>query len=181
MSAAEALRMSYAAGIDLSVDEDDLVLQALSEPPSAVLDMLRRHKAGVVELLRRGLRVRYCRWSTEDWQLFFDERAGIAEFDGGLSRAEAEASAFTHCIAEWLNRNPMHSPPGRCFGCGRCESSHDRLLPVGIGSAGEVWLHSGCSSAWYAGRKAEAIAALAAMGIRAPGNLPNDFGKNGSA
>lgn len=127
-------------------------------------------------LLRSG----ECGWSAEEWQLFFDERAGIAEFDGGLSRAEAEASAFAHCVAEWLNRNPMRSPPGRCFGCGGHEALHDRLLPIGIGSAGEVWLHSGCSSAWYLGRKAEAIAALATMGIRAPANFPNDFGKIGS-
>ena len=171
--------MAHAAGVALSVDHDDLVLDAPSEPPSVVLDLLRQHKAGVVTLLQRGLRVRYCRWSAEDWQLFFDERAEIAEFDGGLSRAEAEANAFAHCVAEWLNHNPMHSPPGRCFGCGGYESSHDRLLPFGIGSAGQVWLHSGCCSAWYAGRKAEAVAALAAMGIRAPANLPNDFGKNG--
>jgi hypothetical protein len=173
--------MAHAAGIDLAIDEDDLVLDAASEPPSAVLNMLRQHKAGVVELLRRGLRVRYCRWSAEEWRAFFDERAGIAEFDSGLSRAEAEVSAFTHCVAEWLNHNSVHSPPGHCFACGSCEASHNPLLPVGIGSAGEVWLHSGCCSAWYAGRKAEAVAALAAMGIKAPANLPNDFGKNGSA
>src|SRR6185312_3752986 len=92
-----------------------------------------------------------------------------------------EARAFACCIAEWLNRNPQRSWPGRCFGCGAYESSHDRLLPIGIGGAGQVWLHSGCSSAWYAGRQAEAIAALATMGIRASANLPNDFGKNGSA
>src|SRR4051794_23035831 len=181
MSATEALRMAHAAGIDLSIDQDELVLEALSEPSTAILDTLRQHKAGVVELLRRGLRVRYCTWSAEEWRTFFDERAGIAEFDGGLSRAEAEASAFTHCVAEWLNRNPARSPPGRCFGCGGYESSHDRLLPIGIGSSGEVWLHSGCSSAWYAGRKAEAIAALATVGIREPENFSNDFGKNGSA
>jgi hypothetical protein len=180
MSAADALRMAHAAGVELSVDQDHLVLEAPSEPPSAVLDMLRQHKPGVVELLRRGLRVRYCSWSAEDWQLFFDERAGIAEFDGGLSRVEAEARAFACCVAEWLNRNPARSPPGRCFGCGGYEFSHDRLLPVGIGSAGEVWLHSGCSSAWYAGRKAEAVIALAAMGISAPANFPNDFGKTGA-
>ena len=100
MSAAEALRMAHAAGIDLAIDEGDLVLGAPSEPPSAVLDMLRQYKAGVVELLQRGVRVRYCRWSAEDWRAFFDERAGIAEFDGGLSRTEAEAGAFTHCVAE---------------------------------------------------------------------------------
>jgi hypothetical protein len=181
MSAAEALRMAHAAGVDISVGEDDLVLQASSEPPSAILDMLGQHKAGVIELLRRGLHINYCTWSAEEWRSFFDERASIAEFEGGLSRAEAEASAFTHCVVEWLNRNPMHSSPGRCFGCGGPESPHDRLLPIGIGSSGEVWLHSDCSSAWYARRKAEAVAALVQMGIRVPVNLPNDCEKSGSA
>jgi len=32
-------------------------------------------------------------WSDEDWQALYDERAGIMEFDGGLSRDEAEARA----------------------------------------------------------------------------------------
>ena len=118
MSAAEALRMAHAAGIDLAIDEGDLVLGAPSEPPSAVLDLLRQYKAGIVELLQRGVRVRYCTWSAEDWRAFFGERAGIAEFDGGLSRAEAEACAFAHCLAEWLNHNSMYSPPGHCFDCG---------------------------------------------------------------
>jgi hypothetical protein len=55
-------------------------------------------------------------WSVADWQAFFDERVGIAEFDGGLSRGDAEAHAFAHCVAEWLNRNPVRSLPERCLG-----------------------------------------------------------------
>ena len=131
------------------------------------LPAIRQNKAAIIGLLQPS----EDGWSSADWRAFFDERAGIAEFDGGLSRPEAEAGAFADCVTEWLNRNPMHSPTGRCFGCGGSERPHDRLLPVGIGSAGQVWLHSGCSPAWYAGRKAEAIAALATMGITAPANL----------
>ena len=78
------------------------------------LPAIRQNKAAIIGLLRPDKDG----WSPWDWQLFFDERAGIAEFDGGLSRAEAEARAFACCLAEWLNRNPMRSPPGRCFGCG---------------------------------------------------------------
>ena len=114
MSAAEALKAARAAGVELAIDGDDLVLEASAPPPAAVLDLLSRHKAGIVALLRPG----DDGWSAEDWQAFFDERAGIAEFDGGLPRAEAEARAFACCVAEWLNRNPVRSPPGRCLGCG---------------------------------------------------------------
>jgi hypothetical protein len=52
-------------------------------------------------------------WSGEDWRAFFDERAAIAEFDGGLPREQAEARAFTYCVAEWLNRNPPRINNGR--------------------------------------------------------------------
>ena len=120
-------------------------------------------------------------WSRDDWHSYFDERAGLAEFDGGLSRDHAEARAFSCCVPEWLNRNPVHSAPGRCLGCGAAEHPHDPLLPFGVESDGHAWLHLRCWRAWADGRKAEAFSALAAIGIAAPANLPNYFGKNGDA
>ena len=106
MNAADALKTARAAGVEVILDGDDLALNAASAPPAAVLDALSRHKAEIAALLqpsRDG-------WSVEDWQVFFDGRAGIVEFDGGLPRAEAEAQAFACCVAEWLNRNPGCSP-----------------------------------------------------------------------
>jgi hypothetical protein len=120
-------------------------------------------------------------WSGEDWHAFFDERAGIAEFDGGLPREQAEARAFTCCVAEWLNCNPVRSSPNRCLRCGEAERGHDALLPFGTERAGHAWLHSCCWSAWSAARNAEAVAALAAMGIATQARFPNDFDKKGGA
>lgn len=40
-------------------------------------------------------------WDAEDWLAFYEERAAIAEFDGGLSRADAEALAYKACVQEW--------------------------------------------------------------------------------
>ncbi len=54
--------------------------------------------------------------------MFFDERAGIAEFDGGLPRADAEARAFECCVVKWLDRNPAPSTPGQCASCGRADA-----------------------------------------------------------
>ena len=129
-----------------------------------MLDALSRHKAEIMVLLRPA----EDGWSAEDWQVFFEERAGIVEFDGGLPRAEAEAQAFACCVVEWLNRNPERSSAGRCLGCGDREHAHDPLLPYGVEPAGHVWLHSRCWPAWYEARKAKAASALAAMGIMAP-------------
>ena len=156
MNAAEVLKAVRTAGVHLEIDGDDLALSAASPPPAAVLDALSLHKAEIVVLLRPGRDG----WSGEDWQVYFDERAGIAEFDGGLPRAQAEAQAFECCVVEWLNRNPASSPPGRCLGCGGSEDTYDTLLPYGTEQTGHAWLHSRCWESWYANRKAKAVAVL---------------------
>jgi hypothetical protein len=161
MSAARALKAARDAGVQVGVDGDALTLVAAAAPPAAVLEMLSRYKAQVIALLLPGRDG----WSGEDWQAFFDERAGITEFDGGLPRDQAEARAFACCVAEWLNRNPVRSPPGRCHGCGEAEHSQDALLPFGTEATGHAWLHSRCWNAWREARKAEAVAALSAFGI----------------
>ena len=114
MTATECLRAARAIGIDIAIDGDGLVLEASSPPPVAILDALSCNKAGIIALLRPGADG----WSAEDWQMFFDERAGIVEFDGELPRHDAEVRAFACCIAEWLNRNPVRSSPSRCLDCG---------------------------------------------------------------
>jgi hypothetical protein len=162
MSAFQALKAARDAGIRIVIDGDAITLDADAAPPAAVLNLLSRNKAGVVALLRKGSDG----WSGEDWRVLFDERAGIAEFDGGLPRASAEARAFACCAAElWLNRNLIRSPPGRCLGCGGSEHTHDKLLPFGTDRTGHTWLHSRCWEAWHASRKAEASAALSTLGI----------------
>jgi hypothetical protein len=162
VSSFHALKLARSAGIRIGIDGDALTLDADTAPPSDVLELLVLHKAQVIALLRTGRDG----WSGDDWRTFFDERAGIAEFDGGLPRYEAEARAFACCVAEWLNRNPAHSPLGRCLGCGEAEHGQDPLLPFGTETTGYAWLHSSCWSAWHASRKAEAIAALSIHEIR---------------
>ena len=107
-------------------------------------------------------------WSPEQWQVYFDERAAIAEYDGKLSEPEAEARAFDCCVAEWLYRHAVTSAPGPCPICGDTDQPNDPLLPIGIAGAGQAWLHIGCSTIWSAARKTEAVSALAAMGITGP-------------
>jgi hypothetical protein len=165
MSAAEALAQARSSGIRLRIDGDDLALEASAPPPAEVLDLLVQHKAEIVTLLLLG----NDGWSDEDWREFFDERAGIAEFDGGLPRDQAEAQAFSCCVGEWLLRNPVQSPSGRCHQCGH---SGGMLLPYLTGysvkTPGHTWLHQDCSPAWHRTYRAKAEAALKAMGISIP-------------
>jgi hypothetical protein len=164
MSPAEVLAAAWVVGIRIRIDGNDLVLTAQAPPPDMILDALARNKAAIVELMRP------CKdgWTVQDWRMLFDERAGIAEFDGGLLRVEAEIQALDYCVIEWMNRNPARSPPGCCIGCGKREHVRDPLLPYGVEPPGHVWLHPRCWPSWHAGRKAEAAAALKVMGIAGP-------------
>jgi hypothetical protein len=136
------------------VNGDELVLTPASAAPARVGGVSRN--AGTEP------------WSPEDWRAFFHERAGIAEYDGGLSRLEAEDHAFACSVNEWLNRNPVTSPPGRCLASGDREHGYDPLLPYGVEPTRHAWLHSRCWEAWHAARKREAAAALKAMGVGKP-------------
>ena len=177
MSAMDALRAARAAGVELRVDGEALVLEAASPPPADVIDMLSRHKPALVALLRSGRDD----WTAQNWKTFQDERAAMAEFDGGFPRQEAEARAFGACVVEWLNRNPVRSTPDRCCWCGGAERSAEVLLPFGVAPTGHAWLHSGCWRPWHELRQAQAVDFLQALGIAVPIDFPNDFAKNGGA
>ncbi len=88
MSTAALVRVAVAAGVILRVKDDRLVLSSDTTPDEGLLHQIRTAKPAIVAYLR-GL----ARWGEDDWNAFHDERAGIMEFDGGLTRAEAEARA----------------------------------------------------------------------------------------
>lgn len=54
MSPPEAIAAARAAGVQIAIDGDDLVLEASAPPPDAILDLLTRHKLGIVTLLQPG-------------------------------------------------------------------------------------------------------------------------------
>jgi len=171
MSAVEALRMAQENGIRLGLAGADLVLDAEREPASAVLEAIRRHKEGIVALLAAD----HDASTAEDWQALFDERAGIAEFDGGQSREQAEATAYECCVVEWLDRHPCRSDPGRCAACGGPDREGHTVVPFGGESHGHTWLHPECWKEWHQERQERARCALAAIGLLVPQRYPEGF------
>jgi hypothetical protein len=157
------------------VQGEHLIVEAPSAPPPDLLDAVSQHKAEILKFLRHDT----ASWTTEDWRALFDERAGIAEFDGNVSRREAEAQAFDSCIIEWLSRNPERSLPGRCVGCGGERVSGHRVVPFGVDPGSHAWLHAACWAAWQTRRKAQATAALALMGIKVPPGSRDRLGLRG--
>ncbi len=164
MSAAFALETARAAGIRVRIDGDDLALEAPAPPPGEVFNLLARHKVAIVTLLRQA----NDGWAVEDWKEFFDKRVRISEFNGSL-RDEAEATAFSWCVSEWLDRHPVRSEAGVCEFCNRSQGLlQPYLTDDSLRDPGHTWLHQECSQKWHQERRAKAVAELVTMGIAIP-------------
>jgi len=162
MSAGEALLAAHAAGVEVVADGDNLLLDADAPPSEVILDALRRHKSEIVTLLRP----KPDDWMKDDWQAFFGERAGVAEFDGGLSRTDAEAQAFMCCVLEWLNHNPEPFNTDHCAWCGRPTESSGGVDVFGPDRSPHMSLHPECWDQWHRNRLRRAERALENLGLR---------------
>jgi hypothetical protein len=103
-------------------------------------------------------------WNADDWQAYFDERAGIAEYDGGLSHIDAEIQARNECVTRWLQLNPpAPSNPDTCLHCDQqfTSSSVNVINPAGR----RARLHDECLPIWRANRWEQALAALRVIGV----------------
>jgi hypothetical protein len=102
-NAVKALSAARTVGLTITGEGDSLLLEAAAPPSNAVLGLLSSNKAAILALLRSREG-----WSVDDWLFFFDERAAIAEFDGGLTRSEAEALALS-CLVKEVTRSSASS------------------------------------------------------------------------
>ena len=84
----------------------------------------------------------------------------------GCRASDAEARAFA-CCRRRMARSATRALAVQAAAstAARLSIRHDPLLPFGTDPTGHAWLHSRCWPAWHACRRAEAIAALASMGI----------------
>ncbi len=161
MNTGEALKAARAAGVNIKVEGDELVLEAPAPPPSAVLNALSFHKFSILALLRSVM----VGGSAEDWRRLFEERTRVFQHNG-LRRDLAEAKALEACTAPWLNKNPVTSPANVCIFCGAGDRPNDALLPFGTTPPGAAWLHGTCWPIWSRDRRDQAAAALASIGIK---------------
>lgn len=146
------------AGVSLRREGEQLILEG-PEPliTDAVVANVRTHKTDILEAL--------VQWDEGDWHGFYDERAGMAEFDGGRTRADAEVFAFECCIVEWLNHHPERSDPDRCAWCDKPDRDGHTVVPFGTERRSHTWLHPECWPSWFNHRRHKAAKTLMRTGI----------------
>ena len=150
------------------------IAQALSSP-SRLLNLLkllngsRARALAALATLAGPPRPTRDSWSAADWQAYFEERAAIREYDGGLVE-DLKPNASPSRTRSLVGFPPIRLPASsdeRCLHCGVGHRSDDELLPV-LASGGHVWVHNACWTDWYGLRRREAAAALNAIGLVLP-------------
>ena len=87
----------HGASVVIRGDKPKLILPVGKKLPADLIDAARAHRDELRALAEQPKPTPASpgtAWDSDDWRAFFDEAAGIAEFDNGLSRAEAEASCL---------------------------------------------------------------------------------------
>ncbi len=87
MSARIALEVAYRSGLSVSVQNGRLCLRADEAPPPAVLAQIKVHRNEILLLLTAEADANDAHVAA--W-VEWNERAAIMEYDGGMTRAEAE-------------------------------------------------------------------------------------------
>jgi hypothetical protein len=158
--AAKLIEELLQSGVVVSRSGKQLVLDG---PEALITDgLIDRVRALKSEILR-NLEV----GDSEDWETFFNERAGIAQREGSISRSEAETVAFVECVHHWL---AMH-PPASCSLelCAYCRHTKGEVgrdcIPFLRGRDDHFWLHHKCISGFRAARNREAELFLRKIGL----------------
>ncbi len=99
MNALNLIQEVTRAGATMTLEGGDLVLSGARPLPDDLVEQLRRHKPEVVATLKN---------EPVDPEAY-EERAAIMEYDGGLSREEAEA--FAHAMQTRRMRERGEVPP----------------------------------------------------------------------
>ena len=162
MSAASIIERVRAAGGEIKLAADGIKLRVPASLRDEVVGAVKANKNAVRHALKTETGDP---WDAADYRCYYDERAGIAEFDGEMTREEAETAAFEAVVAEWLDRHHKASPTGECAWCGRPEDDAHAIVPIGQGNV-HSWLHPECWPRWYAAQIDRAVSELAKAGIQ---------------
>lgn len=96
MTAPDVLAEVRAAGVQLhATPEGNLHWRCPGPLPDRLRQLLAAHKADLLALLPAPIAPADL---PDDWRDTWGERAAIAEFDGGLSREDAEAQALADVL-----------------------------------------------------------------------------------
>jgi hypothetical protein len=159
VSAYDLLHELKLKDITVETDGPNLVVDGpAGELSDALVERLRAAKKELLDALSGT--ASSSDWNHYDWQMYFEERAAIREYDGEIGRVEAQSLAYDDTVQHWLC---LHPPPTHarqtCVYCDQEEGPTDPLLSL-LTSGRRVSVHQRCWEPWSGYRKAQAEEAL---------------------
>jgi len=153
----EALLFKHAASSRISGTPPRNEPTELTEPtPDAGGDPERKGFVSSVSCQVGGLSENQVSDEAMKWRDAFEEKAAIREYDGALSRAEAEAAALLDMATRWRRENPLTaSDRAACYHCGKPDPCTSVLA-----LNGHAWLHRKCWEPMNEKRQREALDAM---------------------
>lgn len=153
MTGANLIAEARAAGLRLHpIGDGRLKWTCDAPPPPDLIAALKANKLAILAALSAPS-------DAGGWRDYFEERAAIREYDGRMSRADAEAGAIADCVARWRALNPPPaSGDGACVQCGKTGPD----TPV-LARDGHAWLHRECWGPMNTSRNERAFAAVRAL------------------
>jgi hypothetical protein len=157
MIAHRLIEDATAAGLSIVVENGDLVVEADCDPPSELIEELRRYKPELLAALSRAAVPVRRRDIAEErgavttapdppaitpateaeegaatadqtwWRDQYEERAAIRQYDGGYPRAEAELLAWREMETRWHATHGERVPRDVCAGCRRAIGDAEAL------------------------------------------------------
>jgi len=116
MSAADLLARLDAMGVELEARADRLRYRPREKVTADLADRMKNHKAELLALLATrktaGRLLEVAATWPADWREQWEERAGIAEYDGNMPRPLAEDWAFHLLLSVVLAEQGIGYAPG---------------------------------------------------------------------
>jgi hypothetical protein len=161
VTGAEILALTKNCGVIVEVFCGKLRVQGEGARDERLVGLLRDNRQAVIEAFLEA------ETAPDRWRRLLAEKLETIVKMRGLARSDAEAEAFRHIVIEYLNETHPNTDPRVCAHCRGPDLPLTPILPSGVGDR-HTWLHQRCHQQWAERRRAEAIAALAAMGVTEP-------------
>jgi hypothetical protein len=161
----ELLAAVRAVGATIRRDGNFLDIEAPAPLPRNLLARLREAKPIVMAALHDAaeLRDRY------------EDRVAICEHEGGLGRVRAEALAWLEVAVVWHRQHGDRIPACLCAGCGEPITDELSVLLLPHGERAHTRDGSACILDYSRRWQAEAVAALATIGIPTPRRIVSNI------
>jgi hypothetical protein len=161
VTGAEIIALTKKCGVAVEVFCGKLRVQGEGDRDERLVGLLRDNRQAVIEAFLEA------ETAPDRWRRLLAEQLEVVVKTRGLRCADAEAEAFRHIVIEYLNQTHPSTDPRVCAHCRGPYLPLTPTLPFGVGDR-HAWLHQRCHQQWTERRRAEAIAALAAMGVTEP-------------